>query len=1027
MAVNVGTLLIDIRYNTGDLSRRLEGDLSRAGDSAGAALNQGLGARLTKIGASAANAGRQISLGLGLPLLAIGRSAAQSFLGFDKAMTQINALVGISRDQTNAWRGDVRNLAAQYGQSSTDVAEALYFITSSGVDASKALEVLEISTKGAAIGLGSAKTVADAVTSAVNAYGAENLSAAKAADILTVAVREGKGEADKLAGALASVIPIASSLGVSYGEVAGSMSAMTLSGTSADEAATQLRAILNTLADMPPIAQRALKAQTGLDYATVRQNLSAKGLIPTLKEITDAFKGNEEGAAEVFGNVRALTGVTNLFGAKTQQTISIVNQATAAHGDFNRAMEDTAQSAAYQFEQAKAQIDAAMVDIGASVVPVMASVSSAIATLVSGINTLPGPLKNAVVGLGGLAAAAGPILYIGGSATRLAGILAGPLTHGWRAAGEAMFNLTNSANNVKAGFGEVGLRAHAAASALAGPLVAAAGTAIVTFSLLNAKLEENQAAFKALEQRGKTKNNQAESWDEIQERIARANAETEKFRGEIEAIDAKGGKFGLGNIGNLGLAYDRRAAQEAGETAMAVAKDASNLAALAQVVADKFGLSRDAAVKWVAAQRQLNPEVKTGEDVVKAYQHALDTGDESIKTAVADTEKAKKTFSGLIAAVKATSDTFFGLVGAEDSYKSAQKAIADAKDDVVDAERAHVDAMRQSQAAVRRVEDAERRLIQSGRRLAEARQAAADAQKALNDALAGPSLDEQLNVESAQISLEEARGSLREPSTDPLDRRRKQLEVRRAEEALRQARSAHDERLTDARKDLTAATEGVSDAEAAQRDASQAVLDAQDSKREADRKVGESLDAIKAAQDKVVEAERAAIKPAMELVGAQDQLNIMLQTGTIEANNFRNYLIKLKEMYPELGAELDKYIARVDALPQRGLKTGEVFDPEAYGHEERRAFGGPLSVGQLSTVNERDVPELWTQGGKQYLLPLHAGRVVPLSPADMPVKGGDGVSVGDINVYEVSGKPRQTAYEVRREVHKMSYLAGQRR
>ncbi len=50
-------------------------------------------------------------------------------------------------------------------------AEALFFITSAGLEEKEALDMLEVSARAAAAGLGDIATIADAVTSAANAYG----------------------------------------------------------------------------------------------------------------------------------------------------------------------------------------------------------------------------------------------------------------------------------------------------------------------------------------------------------------------------------------------------------------------------------------------------------------------------------------------------------------------------------------------------------------------------------------------------------------------------------------------------------------------------------------------------------------------------------------------------------------------------------------------------------------------------------------------------------------------------------------
>ncbi|BCV00221.1 MAG: hypothetical protein CM15mV33_840 [uncultured marine virus] len=66
-----------------------------------------------------------------------------------------------------------RSAASETGRGPQELADAMFFIASAGLRGATAMEVLNASAKAAAIGLGQTKAVADAATSAVNAYGAE--------------------------------------------------------------------------------------------------------------------------------------------------------------------------------------------------------------------------------------------------------------------------------------------------------------------------------------------------------------------------------------------------------------------------------------------------------------------------------------------------------------------------------------------------------------------------------------------------------------------------------------------------------------------------------------------------------------------------------------------------------------------------------------------------------------------------------------------------------------------------------------
>lgn len=140
----------------------------------------------------------------------IGKQAIQMSRQFELSFNRIKGLVNIGNDSMESMRKQVLKLGGETTRAPLELADALYYITSAGIkDAAVAMEVLEASAKAAAAGLGDTRTVADAVTSTLNAYGVENYSAAQATDILVATVREGKAEADTFAPALGKVLPVA--------------------------------------------------------------------------------------------------------------------------------------------------------------------------------------------------------------------------------------------------------------------------------------------------------------------------------------------------------------------------------------------------------------------------------------------------------------------------------------------------------------------------------------------------------------------------------------------------------------------------------------------------------------------------------------------------------------------------------------------------------------------------------------------------------------------------------------------------
>lgn len=290
------------------------------------------------------------------------REAAQ----FETSFAKIQGLVGVTADEIGVLEDAARRLGPQFGKSGIEAADALFFITSAGLRGAAATEVLEASLKGAAIGLGDTKTIADLATSAVNAYGESNLGGAEAVDVLAEAVRLGKLEPAELAGAMGQVLPLASNLGVSFDQVGAALAGMSKTGTDASTAATQLRQILATLAKPTEGANKAL-AEMGLSAAGLREQIKEKGLFSTLETLTDAFDGNIEATTEVFGNIRALSGVLDLMGASAEDNALVFEQMADKTGVLDEALGITADTAAFKFDVAMATARDSLLEIGSAI------------------------------------------------------------------------------------------------------------------------------------------------------------------------------------------------------------------------------------------------------------------------------------------------------------------------------------------------------------------------------------------------------------------------------------------------------------------------------------------------------------------------------------------------------------------------------------------------------------------------------------------------------------------------------------
>ena len=401
-----------------NLKVNITGDSSKLSN----ALSSASG-KLQAFGGKMKSVGKSMTTSLTLPLVAVGAAAVKMAFDFDKSMTSIQALVGVSADKVAEMGEAAKKMAVDTGKSGNEAAEALFFITSAGLRGSAAMDVLEMSLKAAAVGLGETKTIADLSTSAMNAYGTENLSASGATDILTAAVREGKLEASALAGAMGGVIPLASNMGVSFDQVGAAMAAMSKTGTDAATGATQLTAILASL-KKPTSEAEAAMASMGMSTESVQKSLSEQGLLSTLEMLQSGLKQTGQDTTAIFPNIRALKGVLDLTGAGLEDNRKVFDALTNSMGATDKAFEKTSQSASFKMTQGLNAMKSSLLSVGqvilTAVAPAVQKIGAFFTNLSEKFQALSPRMQKIIIAFAGIVAALGPVIAIIGTLITLA-------------------------------------------------------------------------------------------------------------------------------------------------------------------------------------------------------------------------------------------------------------------------------------------------------------------------------------------------------------------------------------------------------------------------------------------------------------------------------------------------------------------------------------------------------------------------------------------------------------------------------
>lgn len=257
-------------------------------------------------------------------------SAVTANMEFEKSLSSLRALTGVTTDELNYFRTEAIRMAMDSTQSATQMVDAYKLIGSQMPELLKNKSALT-ATAEAAVTLAEAAeldvpTAAKALTGSLNQMGQSSVHAAEYINILAAASQQGSADIPYLNKAIENAGGTASSVGIKFNDLVAAIEAIAPRITDAGSAGTNLRNIFLTLESS---ADRQLRPSVvGLSRAL--ENLSAKNMDAT--ELTKMFGKESVTAAiailqerDAFEQLR--TGITNTNTAYEQAQINNDNLA----------------------------------------------------------------------------------------------------------------------------------------------------------------------------------------------------------------------------------------------------------------------------------------------------------------------------------------------------------------------------------------------------------------------------------------------------------------------------------------------------------------------------------------------------------------------------------------------------------------------------------------------------------------------------------------------------------------------------
>lgn len=354
-------------------------DLQEFGDKA-----QKAGEKVANAGKGISSVGQTLTATVTAPIVGAGAYAIKSASDFEDAFAKLSTIADTTEVPVDELRKSIMNLAEETGQSSAEVADAVYNAISAGQKTKDAVSFVETSAKLAQAGFTSTTVATDTLTTALNAYGLSASEAERIADELITTQNLGKTTVDELGSSMGRVIPTANLTNTSFEQLASAYVTLTKNGIGTSEATTYLSGMLNEL------------NKSGSDADETLRNLSkGKGFAELMSEgatLTDVLAMlNEEAQAsgksitDMFGSQEAGKAGAVLVD-KAKDFNDAMKEMNASTNAMSEAFDTVSNTASFDLKQTKTEIENLAIEMGNDLLPTVRDVLKEIQPIVKDLS-----------------------------------------------------------------------------------------------------------------------------------------------------------------------------------------------------------------------------------------------------------------------------------------------------------------------------------------------------------------------------------------------------------------------------------------------------------------------------------------------------------------------------------------------------------------------------------------------------------------------------------------------------------------
>ena len=381
-----------------------------------------VGQKMESVGNSIAGAGKSM-MPLTLAIGGVGTAAVKTAADFDAGMSQVAAISGATGDDLEALRDKAREMGSKTKFSASEAASAMEYMAMAGWKTGDMLGGIEGIMNLAAASGEDLATTSDIVTDALTAFGLSAEDSGHFADILAAASSNANTNVSMMGETFKYCAPIAGALGFSAEDTAEAIGLMANAGIKSTQAGTALRTIMNNLTGEVKISGKAIGDVT---IATTNADGSMRDLSDILADCRTAFSGLSESekaqAAETLVGKNAMSGFLALMNAAPEDIDKLSNAIDNCDGTAESMAATMQDNLAGQLTILKSQLEELAISFGEILMPAIRSIVSHIQGFIDKLNGMDESQKKAIITIGLVVAAIGPLLVIIGTVISKIGV-----------------------------------------------------------------------------------------------------------------------------------------------------------------------------------------------------------------------------------------------------------------------------------------------------------------------------------------------------------------------------------------------------------------------------------------------------------------------------------------------------------------------------------------------------------------------------------------------------------------------------